>query len=237
MRFTVPGSRKGLRVRASRSWLAVAAAAGVALVGASCSGGDDSADDGAGDRTTTTTEQASSTTTTTQPQASGDGQQETFTIVENLAVEAIGLADELVQDPSNASEDDLERLREIYTDDSPTPPNVEERLDELSSNGQEVRAGPSGIFDEFMVHGMVAVDATTIRFNFCANQDQETVDANGQVVERFAEVSQGAGEARYVDGAWRFFGLHRDDETSLPTEPGQALSGFCDLLYGSEDDA
>lgn len=235
MRFTVPGSRTRATRRASLPWLAAAAVTGIALVGLSCSG-DDDVDEDATDRTTTS-EQTSSTTTTTQPQASGDGQQAAFTIVENLAVEAIDLADELVQDPSNASEADLERLREIYTEDSPTPPNVQERLDDLTSNGQKVRAGPSGIFDEFMVHGMVAVDPTTIRFNFCANQDQETVDADGAVIERFAEVSQGAGEARYVDGRWQFFGLHRNEETSLPTEPGEALPGFCELLYGEEDAA
>jgi hypothetical protein len=85
-----------------------------------------------------------------------------------------------------------------------------------------------------MVHDMVAVDAETVRFNFCANQDQETVNADGEVVAQFAEVSQGAGEARYVAGRWRFFGLNRDEETSLPTEPGEASPGFCEQLYSGE---
>jgi hypothetical protein len=202
------------------------------LLGLACSGDDD--DDDA--RTTTSAaEQDASTTTLAEPQASGDDEQAAFTIVENLMTEAVDLADGFVQDPSNVSEDDLDRLREIYTEDSPTPPNVQERLDELTSNEQKVRPGASGIFDEFMVHGLAAVDANTIRFNFCANQDQETVDAAGEVVEHFAEVSQGAGEARYFDGRWQIYGLHRDDETSLPTEPGQASPGFCEQLYGGED--
>ena len=204
----------------------------------SCGGDDDDSESSSSRRTTTTTEQPA--TTTTQPQASGDGQEAAFTIVEGVVLDATDLTDRLLQDPTLASDEDsaeLEQLRELYTDDSPTPPEVAARLDELASHGQEVRPGPSGVFREFMVHGMAAVDATTIRFNFCANQDQETVDESGAVVATFAEITQGSGEARYVDGEWRFYGLHRDDESSIPQEPGDALPGFCQSLYGGEGQA
>jgi hypothetical protein len=205
------------------------------IVGAACSGDDD---DGADPpRSTTSADQA---TTTTQPQASGEDQQAAFTAIESLVLEATDLTDKLLQDPSLAAGDDsadVDRLHEIYTDDSPTPSEVLARLDSLASKGQSIQAGASGVFREFMVHGMAAVDATTVRFNFCANQDQETVDDEGVVIDRFAEVSQGTGEARWIDGRWRFYGLNRDEDTSIPTEPGQALPGFCQSLYGDEGEA
>jgi hypothetical protein len=206
------------------------------LLSASCTGDDDDSEGSSPRRTTTTAERA----TTTQPQASGDGQQAAFTIIESLVHEATDLTDRFMQDPSLASDEDgadVERLRELYTEDSPTPPEVLARSDELASNGQEVRAGPSGAFREFVVHGMAVVDATTVRFEFCANQDQETVDANGTVVAGFAEVTQGTGEARYVDGRWRFYGLHRDEQTSTPKEPGDVVAGFCQTLYGGAGQA
>jgi hypothetical protein len=108
------------------------------------------------------------------------------------------------------------------------------RLDELAAQGLKVQPGASGVFREFMVHGMAAVDGTTVRFNFCANQDQQTVDEDGTVVTTFAEITQGSGEARYLDGEWRFYGLHRDPDSSIPTDPGDALPGFCESLYGDE---
>jgi hypothetical protein len=221
--------------RVSRSRLVVVALAAAVLTSTSC--GDDD-DDGAGERTTTTAPEQ--TTTTTQPQASGEGQQEAFAIVEDLVLEAADLTDSLFQDPSLATADDspeVERLREIYTEDSPTPPDVLGQLEDLASAGQRVQAASSGVFREFLVHNMAAVDAATIRFNFCANQDQETVDADGDVVERFAEISQGAGEARYEDGRWQFYGLNRNDEDSLPTTPGEAQPGFCEQLYGGPGEA
>lgn len=237
MRFKTP------RVDAERSRgcafmrLRIGLAVTAILLSAACGGDDDDSEDSSSRRTTTTTEQAA---TTTQPQASGDGQQAALTIVESLVLDATDLTDRLLRDPALAADEgsaEVEHLRELYTGDSPTPPEVLARLDELASHSQKVRPGPSGVFREFMVHGIAAVDANTVRFNFCANQDQETVDASGNVVDRFAEVTQGSGEARYVDGRWRFYGLHRDDESSLPTEPGNALPGFCQSLYGDEGQA
>jgi hypothetical protein len=208
------------------------------LVGA-CGGDDD--DDASGDDTARsasaggTASTSSTTTSTSQPRALGDDQQPAFSLVEQLVLDATSLTDRLLQDPTLASGEnsaELEQLERLYTSDSTTPAQVEARITELLSRGERVQAAGSGVFREFMVHGMAAVDANTVRFNFCANQDQETVNAAGEVVDRFAEVSQGAGEARYADGRWRFYGLHRDEATSLPTEPGNALVGFCQNLYG-----
>jgi hypothetical protein len=237
MRFNHPDPDQRSRSLAVQLSLALGAIAMLTLLGA-C-GGDD--DDAAGEGTTRsdpaggTASTARTTTSTMQPRASGEDLQPAFALVEQLVLDATSLTDRLLQDPTLASEEgsaELEQLEQLYTSDSPTPAQVEARIAELVSRGERVRPAGSGVFREFMVHDMAAVDANTVRFNFCANQDQETADAAGEVVDRFAEVSQGAGEARYADGRWRFYGLHRDDATSLPTEPGNALVGFCQTLYG-----
>lgn len=198
----------------------------VALVGA-CSSDDDSSDSAAD-----TTD--ASTTTTTHPPATAP---EAADVVENLVLEATELTDELLQDPSAVEDSDdprLQRLEEIYTADSPTPPDVFARLTELADQDRSTRAAPSGVFREFVIYDIEAVDEDTMVFGFCANQDQETIDADGTVVEQFAEVTQGAGEARRIDGIWRFYGLHREQDRSRALTPGTATPGLCASLYPDE---
>ena len=93
-------------------------------------------------RATTTRPRRRETTTTTQPPATDEASHE---VVEELVLEATELADELFQDPTAVEDPDneaLDRLREIYTDDSPTPDGVEDQLRELVATGQHQR--PSG---------------------------------------------------------------------------------------------
>jgi hypothetical protein len=199
--------------------------------------GDD--DDNSGvDRNPAST--ASSTTTETQPAASGEGQPQAFDLVKSVVLEATALTDELLQNPAVVNDpdnEDIPRLRDLYTDDSEGPDAVIDRLHHLAQDGQEVRAGGSGVFRQMKVFQASAVDGNTVRFRVCAVQDQETVDAQERVISRFAEVTQGTGEARRVDGVWRLYGIHRDADTSFEIEPGSADPNTCDDLYPIEDPA
>lgn len=214
--------------RRAVSAVALTAVAVLGLVGASCSGDDD--DDPASRRTTTT-----ETPATTQPEASGEGQAAAYTAVESEVLEATDLTDRLFKDPSAIDfpdDPELERLRGFYTPDSGVPAGVIDQLQGLAEADQHLQpSSVSGVFREMRVVGLEAVDPNTIRFRFCANQDRETVDRDGNVVSQRAEVTQGTGEARRVEGVWLIHQMDRDAATSLPVQPGQATPGICDTLY------
>jgi hypothetical protein len=193
-----------------------------------CSDDDTSAADG---ETSTTV----ASTTTTQPPATDEASHE---IVEELVLEATGLADELFQDPTGVEDPDneaLARLREIYTDDSPTPDGVEERLRQLAANGQRERPSSTGIFREVSVYAFEPVDEDTLSFDTCNQIDTETVDANGTVLETEALVVFVRGSARRVDGVWRFHGLSNDISRSNPISPGESEAGLCAELASERD--
>ncbi len=216
------------RNRRVRRWAALAIVAATLL--AAC--GDDDAD---GDRSDTTNPESGSSASTTQPAATDE--EEAFPIVEDLAVEANAIVDELLQDPTAVNDPDnadIARLREIHTEDSPTPDGVVAQLEELVDNDQRERPAESGVFSDFGVYRMTAVDENTIRFRTCSTEDSETVDADGEVVDRRAQVTQGVGEARRIDGIWLMYGIHPEDDRTLPIEPGTANPGFCDDLFAEE---
>lgn len=216
--------------RPARRYAAVAITA-LALITA-C--GDDGTDDSG---SATTNPDASSATTTTQPAATDE--EAAFPIIEDLVVEANAIIDELLQDPTVVDDPDnadIARLREIHTDDSPTPDGVVAQLEELVENDQRERPAESGVFSDFGVYRMTAVDEDTVRFRTCSTEDSETVDADGEVVDTRSQVTQGVGEARRVDGIWRVYGISPEDDRTLPIEPGTANPGFCDDLFSDEEE-
>jgi hypothetical protein len=200
----------------------------LALV-ASCADDDDDTAHSRDDTSSTTT------TSTTQPPASNE--EDAFPIIKDLVLEATAVADLLFQDPTEVNDPDnrdVKRLREIYTDDSPTPDGVLDQLRELAEKGQHRRPAQSGVFRDLGVYQMTRLDDDKVRFRICASEDQETVDANDTVIEQRAQVVQGVGEARRVDGVWRFYGINLEEDRTLPIRPGSANPGFCDSLFGGE---
>jgi hypothetical protein len=158
-----------------------------------------------------------------------------FPVVEDLVIEATGLADQLFEDPTVvnvAGDPTLARFNEIYTDDSPTPAGVAAQLRTLSANGQRYRPGPSGRLRDVGVYRMTRVDDSQVAFRICAIEDVEIVDATGTVIDRRSQVTQGDGWANRVGGEWRFAGIDPDENATLPIAPGSAPSGFCDQLLG-----
>ncbi len=158
-----------------------------------------------------------------------------FPAVEHLVIEATDLADQLFEDPTvvnDAGDETLARFNEIYTDDSPTPDGVAAQLRTLSANGQRFRPGPSGKLRDVGVYRMTRVDDSQVAFRICAVEDVEIVDADGTVIDRRSQVTQGDGWAQRVGDEWRFAGIHPDDDATLPIAPGSAPSGFCDQLLG-----
>ena len=195
------------------------------LAVAACSGGDDAS----GGPTTT---RPPPTPSTTQPPASAGPAAQA--IVEDQVVEATALFDELIQDPSrldDPNDDTLDRLREIYTEDSSTPAAVERGVRELAQAGERYRPAASGIFREVSIYQWEpAADDDTLRFDTCSLIDRERVDAAGTVLEADARVVFAAGEAHRVQGEWRFFGLSNDVSREIPLDPGTANAGFCKNL-------
>jgi len=187
-------------------------------VGCSDNGSEASPDD----ETTTTV-----ATTTTQPPATDDASHE---IVTELVYEATGLADELFQDPTLADDPDsnaMDRLRELYTDDSPTPVGLETQLEELAALGHHERPTANGMFREVSVYSFEVVDENTLQFDTCSQIDTEMVDSDGDVISTEAAVRFSRGEARRVDGVWRFYGLNNDDSRLTEIESGGSSHGFC----------
>jgi hypothetical protein len=197
----------------------------VLVVSATACSDDDTA---AGDDNDTSTTVAS--TTTTEPPATDEASHE---MVEELVLEATELADELFQDPAAVEDPDneaLARLREIYTDDSPTPDGVEEQLRDLAANGQHERPSSTGVFREVSVYAFEPVDQDTLNFDTCNQIDTERVDANGTVVDTEALVVFVRGSARRIDGVWRLHGLSNDISRSNPITPGESEPGLCAQL-------
>jgi hypothetical protein len=210
--------------RPLRRWAAFGLVAVVAVSAAACSD-DDTAASGDGETTTT-----ASTTTTTQPSATDDPDA-AFDAVEEVVLEATSLADRLFQDPTVVNEpdnDDLERFREIYTDDSPTPDGVEAQLRDLAERGQRGRPTPGGeVYREVAPYAFEVLDADTVGFDTCNQVDRQVVDAAGQVIETSAQIVFVAGTARRVDGIWRFEGLSNDLSRNNPIRPGDSRAGYC----------
>lgn len=204
------------------------------LLASACSGGNSGADL-AGKTTTTTV----ATTTTTAPSATED-EAAAFAQVEELVLEATSLADRLFQDPSVIEDPDnegLAQLRELYTDDSPTPEGVEAQLRDLADEEQRLRPAESGVFRDLGVYNLAAVDEDTVRFRVCALEDRQRVNSAGDVVEEIARVVQGDGEARRVEGEWRFFGVNPDEDASREISPGTGARGFCDAVNEAAEEA
>jgi hypothetical protein len=199
------------------------------VVLAGCSDDDTSAD--AGDGTTTTV----ATTTTTHPPATDEA---SYEIVEDLVLEATDLADELFQDPTvveDPGNETLVRLREVYAPDSPAPDGIEELLRGLVADGQHQRPSASGLFREVSVYAFDAVDEDTLAFDTCNQIDKETVDEAGEVVATDTQVVFVSGEARRIDGVWRFVGLSNDTSRSNPIEPGSSERGLCAQLAAERE--
>lgn len=168
------------------------------------------------------------TTTTTQPPASDEAAR---AVVDDLVVDATALADRLFRDPAAAvapGNDDLDRLREIYVDGSTVPDGVAAQLRELADLGRRHRAAASGVYREVAIFDWEPPpDDDTLRFRTCSMVDTEVVDATGQVVDHFAELILTGGEARRVDGFWRFGGFTDDRSQRLEILPGTARPGYC----------
>jgi hypothetical protein len=173
---------------------------------------------------------------TTQPPAAGDTEDEAFASVRQVVVEATGLVDTLFQDPAlvdDPTNDAVAHLRKLYTPGSHTPDGVEAQLHDLADRGLRMRPAGS-VFRDLGVYRLSAVDGDTVRFRVCATEDQETVDTNGKVVDVLAQVTQGDGVARRIDGTWRLDHIEPRDDLTLPFEPGSADRGFCDHAYGED---
>lgn len=226
--MTIPHRPYEARNRPARRYAALAI---TALALTAC-GDDDTDDSGSG---STNPDASSSTAPTTQPPATDE--EAAFPIIEDLVLEATALTDQLFQNPAEVNDPDnrdVERLREIYTDDSPTPDGVVEQLRDMAEQGQRRRPAQSGVFRDLGVYQMTSLDDDTVRFRICASEDQETIDANGAVIDQRAQVTQGVGEARRVDGVWRFYGINIEDDRTLQIAPGSANPGFCDSLFAEE---
>jgi hypothetical protein len=168
------------------------------------------------------------------PQPSADRPEAAFPVVEDVVVEATGLADELFQDPAAVDDDGdaVRRFTALYTADSPTPAGVLAQLRTLADSGRRYRPGPSGRMRDVGVYRMQAVDPDTVALRVCAIEDVEVVDAAGAVVERRSQITQGDAWAIRAGGVWRFAGIDPDEAAILPIAPGSAPSGFCDQLLG-----
>jgi hypothetical protein len=203
----------------------VTALLAVLVVAAACSDDDTTASD-ADDEATTTL----ATTTTTQPSATDDPEA-AFDAVEEVLLEATSIADRLVQDPTvvdDPGNEDLERLREIYTENSPTPDGVEAQLRDLAEKGQRGRPTPGGeVYREIAPYNFEVVDPDMVRFDTCNQLDAQTVDAAGEVVETTSQIVFVGGTAQRVDGVWRLYGLSSDLSRSNPIRPGDSKAGYC----------
>jgi hypothetical protein len=168
------------------------------------------------------------------PQPSADRPEAAFPVVEDVVIQATGLADELFQDPTVVEDDSaaVRRFAALYTADSPTPAGVLAQLRTLADSGRRYRAGPSGRMRDVGVYRMQAVDRDTVALRVCAIEDVEVVDSAGAVVERRSQITQGDAWAVRAGGVWRFAGIDPDEAATLPIAPGSAPSGFCDQLLG-----
>jgi hypothetical protein len=208
------------------SVLALAIATGLAA--AACGGDDDGGGPDPGDGNP-----ASSATTTTQPSAVDDPDA-AFDAVERLVVESTDLAADMYEDPQAALDDpdndDLERYRAMFAEGIDSPEQTEQTLRDLANAGRHMQPSASGVFSLASAYAFRAVDADTVSFRACVLLDQETVDADGNIVVREATAVVGDGEARREGGLWRFAGVVPDPSGVVTLEPGQANSSYCDFV-------
>ena len=214
----------------NRPWRVAVSALVLAGVASACAGGDSG-----GATTAAGARDAASPAPKVVAQPAATTPDAAFPVVENLVIEATGLADRLFEDPSVVEDGDarlLARFHDVYTADSPTPAGVEVQLRKLNARGQRYRPGPSGRLRDVGVYRMTAAGADQVSFRVCAVEDMEVVDAAGKVVGRRSQVTQGDGWAERKGGIWRFAGIDPDETATLPIAPGSAPSGFCDELLG-----
>ncbi len=157
-----------------------------------------------------------------------------FDAVERVVVDATDLAADMYEDPPAALDDpgndDLERYRELFAAGAETPDQTEQRLRDMADAGQHMQPAPSGVFQQASAYGFSAVDADTVSFRACVLLDQETVDADGNVVARDASAVLGQGEARREGGRWRFVGVVPDPQGLVTLDPGHANPEYCDIV-------
>jgi hypothetical protein len=151
--------------------------------------------------------------------------------VTRLVEEATGLADRFWREPGivdDPSHPDLVRYRELYTDDSPTPAAVEAGLRQMVEQGEHYRPAASGFMREVEIYQWSPPpDADTLYFDTCSLIDRELVGADGTVLSTDARLLFVGGEARRVDGQWRFHGLSNDVSRTVALAPGAARPGTC----------
>ncbi len=109
---------------------------------------------------------------------------------------------------------------------------MEAQIREMADAGEYRRPAASGVFRELVIYQWAspAPDENTLQFDTCALIDDELVDASGGVIETESTVIYAAGEARRIDGVWRFYGLSNDVSRSMPFTPGTGTPGFCEGL-------
>jgi hypothetical protein len=151
--------------------------------------------------------------------------------VTRLVAEATGLADRFWRDPGiveDPSHPDLVRYRELYTDESPTPAAVEDGLRQMVEQGEHYRPAASGFMREVEIYQWSPPpDADTLYFDTCSLIDRELVGPDGTVLSTDARLLFVGGEARRVDGEWRFHGLSNDVSRTVQLAPGAARPGTC----------
>lgn len=212
---------------------------GAALM--ACSDDGDAANDADGSETATGTADADQSTTTaitttTHPPAS-DGT--AFVIIEDLVAEAGDIQDRLFANPSlvnDPSHPDVVRLEEIYTDDSPDLDAILDQLETLADAGHNVEPGQSGVLSEEVAYSPTVVDDETIEFRFCAIYDNETVDDDGDVISSGAMAAMADGEARRIDGVWRFHGVSPDPDFPRELDPSDVPEEFrfCEEIFADQ---
>jgi hypothetical protein len=199
----------------------VAAAPGFAVACSGAGGGGDAA--GRGERAT----RATAPPVTAAPATDDASRQD----VARLVDEATGLADRFFRDPSvvdDPGNPDLVRYRQLYTDDSPTPAAVEAGLRVMVEQGEHYQPAASGFMREVEIYQWSPPpDEDTLYFDTCSVIDRERVGTDGTVLSTDARLLFVAGEARRIDGEWRFYGLSNDVSRTVALTPGAARPGTC----------
>ena len=172
-------------------------------------------------------EAAVSPSTTAPPATDEASHAEVMALVD----EATSLADGFWRDPSvieDPNSPDLARYRQLYTDDSPTPPAVEAGLRTMVQEGERYRPTANGFMREVEIYQWSpATDEDTLRFDTCSLIDRQLVGADGAVISTESRLLFVGGEAHRVGGVWRFYGLSNDMSRTVPLTPGAARSGTC----------
>lgn len=229
--YAEPGHGEGPprpgRAKHIAGFLALAAAAPLV---AACSG---PADDAGVTRQERQAEAAVTPSTTAPPATDDASHAEVVALVD----EATTLADGFWRDPSvvdDPNNPDLARYRELYTDDSPTPPAVEEGLRTMVERGERYQPAANGFMREVEIYQWApATDEDTLRFDTCSVIDRQLVGSDGSVISADARLLFVGGEAHRVGGVWRFYGLSNDMSRTVTLTPGAARSGTCESFVAA----